>query len=550
VDVTIWLAFIAGIVSFVSPCVLPLVPAYIGYMGGRVTQTVAMTSAGQIFTPTLSRRFSTVMHGVFFVAGFTFVFVSLGLLGTAFVSVIGGQNVSAVTGIIGRLGGVMIIFFGLHFMGVLPSFFKWLSTDEKALSNSVLSLGFALVGAILIVWGFTGTLAIWDAEAWRFVPIWSPALALIMLAIFLLWLFLGGAFTQPKIFWTRTVNAIQNALYADTRRQMQAPGQNGYAGSALMGVVFSAGWTPCIGPVYGAVLTLAANGGDVAQAGILLAFYSLGLGIPFLLTAFLLDGAQGLLRRLQRHMHTIELASGAFLILIGVLVASGQLQSLSQQFANSPEFVEFSIGLEESVIGLVNGNAEQSVAPVETTPESAISDLILTNPETAQEVPTEATESAVASILELAANSGPSVGIGIGNIAPEFETVTDSGQPVRLSDMRGKVVLLNFWWTGCPPCRVEMPAFETIYNERKDEGFTVLAVNRGEQAGPILAFREELGVTFPMLLDTRSAITASYNVQSYPSSFLIDENGVILARHYGALTAEKARELVDEALAA
>lgn len=541
-QVTIWLAFIAGIVSFISPCVLPLVPAYIGYMGGRVTQTVAMTNAGKIYdsNTTLNRRFTTVMHGLAFVAGFTFVFVSLGLLGTAFVSVIGGQNISAVTGIIGRLGGVLIIFFGLHFMGVLPSFFKRLRADESTLNNPLLSLAVAFVGAVLILWGFTGTLAFWDAEELRFLPVWSPVIALVVLAVFLLWMFLSGALTSPQIFWTRTIDTLQNVLYADTRRQMQAPGQNGYAGSALMGVVFSAGWTPCIGPVYGTVLTLAANGGDVAQAGILLAFYSLGLGIPFLLTAFLLDGAQGVLRRLQRQMHKIELVSGAFLILIGVLVASGQLQSISQQFSNAPQFVEFSVNLEESVIGLVTGNQEAA-------PESVAADLVIANP--TQEATAEATESAIASILELASSSGPSVGIRVGNIAPEFETVTETGQPVRLSDMRGKVVLLNFWWTGCPPCRIEMPEFETIYNERRDEGFTVLAVNRGEAPAPILEFREELGVTFPMLLDTYSSITASYNVLSYPSTFVIDQNGIILARHYGPVTAEQAHEWVDEALA-
>jgi cytochrome c-type biogenesis protein len=549
VQVTIWLAFIAGIVSFISPCVLPLVPAYIGYMGGRVTQTVAMTSAGQMVTADINRRFSTVLHGAFFVAGFTFVFVSLGLLSTAFISVIGGQNITAVTDIIGRLGGVLIIFFGLHFMGVLPSFFKGLRADEDALDNPLLSVAVAIFGVLLIVWGFTGTLVIWDAESWRAIPIWAPIIALIALAVLLLWMFLGGAFFRPKLFWTRTIDVIQNALYTDTRRQLQAPGQNGYAGSALMGVVFSAGWTPCIGPVYGTVLTLAANGGDVGQAGVLLTFYSLGLGIPFLLTAFLLDGAQGLLRRLQRHMRRIELVSGAFLILIGVLVASGQLQSLSQQFANSPEFIEFSVGLEESVVDLVNGSTNEP--QIEATAESAVSDLILTNPDTAaeQEAPAAVTESAIASILELAEESGPTVGIAVGDLAPEFETVSDSGQPVRLSDMRGQVVLLNFWATWCGPCRIEMPEFEVIYNERQGEGFTVLAVNNAESAAQILAFREELDLSFPMLTDTSSAINTSYAIITYPTTFVIDAEGVIVARHFGPLSAEQARELVDAALA-
>src|SRR5690349_16038288 len=114
------LALIAGLVSFLSPCVLPLVPAYIGYMGGRVTNTVAaQASSGAALTtrPMLGSRFSTMLHGLAFVAGFTFVFVALGLLGTAFVSVIGRGNVNVVTGIIGRAGGLLIILFGLHFMG-------------------------------------------------------------------------------------------------------------------------------------------------------------------------------------------------------------------------------------------------------------------------------------------------------------------------------------------------------------------------------------------------------------------------------------------------
>src|SRR5664279_4166039 len=108
------LALIAGLVSFLSPCVLPLVPAYIGYMGGRVTNTVAaQATGGATLTtrPMLGSRFSTMLHGLAFVAGFTFVFVALGLLGTAFVSVIGRQSITTITNIIGRGGGIVIIFF-------------------------------------------------------------------------------------------------------------------------------------------------------------------------------------------------------------------------------------------------------------------------------------------------------------------------------------------------------------------------------------------------------------------------------------------------------
>src|SRR5690606_20891421 len=149
-------------------------------------------------------------------------------------------------------------------------------------------------------------------------------------------LVLGGGYNNPEAFWLKVMNTIETALYTDTRRQMNARGNTGLLGSACMGVVFSAGWTPCGGPVYGAALNLAVSGtgADIVQAGILLTAYSLGLGIPFLLTTLLLDSAQGMLRRLQRHMGRIEVLSGALLIFIGFIVATGQLQNLSQSFSN------------------------------------------------------------------------------------------------------------------------------------------------------------------------------------------------------------------------
>src|SRR4029079_17951353 len=113
---TFGLAFLVGIISFLSPCVLPLVPAYIGYMGGRLTNRVATqvtvnTNGQATLQPNARTRFDIVLHGIFFVLGFTFVFVTIGLLSTAFVQQIGGRNINLVTGIIGRLGGLLIIFF-------------------------------------------------------------------------------------------------------------------------------------------------------------------------------------------------------------------------------------------------------------------------------------------------------------------------------------------------------------------------------------------------------------------------------------------------------
>ncbi len=355
--INLWIALVAGLVSFLSPCVLPLVPAYIGYMGGRVTNTVAAQAGGGIVVrPTGISRISTMLHGVMFVIGFTFVFVVFGLLTTTFIRQVGGQNVALVRDIIGRVGGVVIIFFGLHFMGVMPALFqRFLASSLSA--SPLSSLIFALFGAALLAWALIDLLIV------------LPALVL-----FALWLIIGGAFTTPGAFWERTLNGIQRALYADTRRQMVAKGEQGYASSALMGVVFAAGWTPCIGPIYGSILTLAAQGSDIGGAAAQMIAYSLGLGIPFLLAALLLDSAQAGLRRIQRHLHKIELVSGTFLILVGVLVASGRLQLLSQNFAN--QFADFSYRLEECSaawssgeigFGDIVGCMNESAAPIEAT---------------------------------------------------------------------------------------------------------------------------------------------------------------------------------------
>lgn len=368
-DVTLGIAFFAGIVSFISPCVLPLVPAYIGYMGGRMTNTVAAQvsvqagegGAAAAATPNrLLLRFSTVMHGAAFVLGFTAVFVTLGVMLTAFVQVIGGQNVNMVTGIIGRIGGVVIIVFGLHFMGVLPGIFNWMRSQESRAFHLGLVIGFAVLGSVVLLWGFAGTLAYWDPYLWRGFDgeiartVWAPIIGLLSTAVFLAWTFLSGAFQNPQGFVEDQTDALEMMLYADTRQQMDANANSGLLSSALMGVVFAAGWTPCIGPVYGAILTMSADTGQVMQAVPLLIAYSLGLGIPFLLAALMLDGAQGMVRALNKRMRAIKLVSGGFLVLIGFVIASGELQALSTRLGN--DFADFSFRVEECSIGWVEGD--------------------------------------------------------------------------------------------------------------------------------------------------------------------------------------------------
>lgn len=536
---TIGLAFLAGLLSFISPCVLPLVPAYIGYMGGRVTHTVAIQQAsGTVIHQSASNRFITLLHGLAFVAGFTFIFVVLGLLTTAFIMQIGRQNVSLIETIIARAGGVLVIFFGLHFMGIMPSLFRRALERPKLIGSPLFSLAVAVLGGALILWATVDLL-----------------IGLPVLVIFLLWLALGGALTRPLTFWQRTLTGLQTALYSDTRKMMTARSGQGFAGSAVMGIVFAAGWTPCIGPVYGAVLTMAANGGDVGQAGTLLGAYSLGLGIPFLLAAVLLDSAQSLLRRIQKRMHIIELVTGSFLVVMGVLIATGRLQQLSNTFAG--QFDQFSSSVETCVLGFANGeiplgqvgpclNGETVTA---SSPASSGFEFLETAPTAAPAATQESKTTGLNTITGLAqaraqAPSGAAPGIEVGNRAVDFSAQTDDGQSIRLMDLRGKVVFVNFWATWCGPCREEMPTFDRAYRENGGKTLAVLAVNNRETPGDIAAFRREVSVGFPLALDESGSIQQLYGVRQYPTTLVVDAAGVIRARHVGPLSASDIESLV------
>jgi len=116
-----------------------------------------------------------------------------------------------------------------------------------------------------------------------------------------------------------------------------------------------------------------------------------------------------------------------------------------------------------------------------------------------------------------------------GFLAPDFELKTPKGETVKLSDLRGQAVLVNLWATWCPPCRAEMRTIETMYNEYKDQGFTVLAVNMTYQDVPldVMPFVNEQKLTFPILLDETGEMANAYQLKSLPSSFFLNREGII-----------------------
>lgn len=457
-DVSLGLAFLAGIVTFISPCVLPLVPAYVGYMGGHSARAAGRED---------SNRFAVLIHGVFFVLGFAVVFVLLGIAA----GVVGDFLQSD---FVRYLGGVVIILFGLHIMGVFRVLYMRLP-------------------------------AAWQE---RLLPVYS-------------------------------------ALYADTRRQYQGNKELGYLGSAFMGLVFAAGWSPCIGPILGSVLIFVANGGDPVQGGVTLFAYAMGLGVPFLLVAVALDRVSGFLRGLQKHMHKIELAAGALLIVIGVLVMSGVLQELSKLGGES----ELAFNLELCLDELNKGNIDLAgfvpclSGPEETTStdQAALDALLPPLPEDGSAVDWAMT----AGPIETSVTGELPVGLNVGEVAPNFETQNLHGERVTLEDFRGKTVLLNFWATWCGPCRDEMPDFQYAMLDYGGS-LVVLPVNLEETPEAILTFADEENVRLNFVVDQAHRISDLYKVVAQPTTYLIAPDGTVAVKHAGPLSLEQLENYLAE----
>jgi peroxiredoxin len=123
----------------------------------------------------------------------------------------------------------------------------------------------------------------------------------------------------------------------------------------------------------------------------------------------------------------------------------------------------------------------------------------------------------------------------LGSPAPGFELADLEGTQHRLSQYRGDVVLLNFWATWCEPCRVEMPAIDKRYRQLRDKGFVVLGVDFDEPAAEVRAFRDQVNVSFPLLLDPGGKVQSLYRILGYPTSFFVDREGIVRIMHIGIM---------------
>jgi cytochrome c-type biogenesis protein len=245
-------AFAAGLLSVLSPCVMPLMPAYLSLISGISVEGLRGGEAGGDGVPAGLRR-RVLLGCAGFVAGFSSVFVLLGATATVvgrvlqtWQVVVFGLEITAV-----QIAGLVIVAMGLHLMGALP--IPWLYRDAR----------------------FGGSL-------------------------------------QPKSF----------------------------LGTYLVGAAFAFGWSPCVGPILGGILTLAGGRETVYEGMLLLAVYSAGLGIPFLLAGWSIEFFFGAFARMRRHFRSVEIVSGALLVAVGVLVASNRMAVLNDYFLFLSDLVE------------------------------------------------------------------------------------------------------------------------------------------------------------------------------------------------------------------
>jgi len=150
--------------------------------------------------------------------------------------------------------------------------------------------------------------------------------------------------------------------------------------------------------------------------------------------------------------------------------------------------------------------------------------------------------------VQLIPDFEPLEGLGIGDLAPDFEISTLEGDTLRLSDLRGQIVILNFWATWCLPCQKEMPLLVDTYTQHGDKGVTVFAVNIGEEAGVVRDFTEDFGMTFPVGLDADETVMQGYRLFGLPTTFFINRQGVIDYVVAGALRKSDYQRLVDTIL--
>jgi cytochrome c-type biogenesis protein len=385
-------ALIGGLLSFASPCVLPIVPGYLSFITGMgLDELTQKESRKKVVRAALT-------NSVTFVIGFSVVFVLLGASATAV-----GKFLQEYMGVFSKIAGVVLIIFGLHMIGVVKI---------------------------------------------------------------------------PFLLYEKRIHQEEKAT--------------GILRSFSAGLLFAFGWTPCIGPILAGILAIAATTETAQQGMALLSVYSLGLGIPFILSAVFLNAFFSVFSRIKTHLHKVEIAGGVILVALGALIFTNKLGLVSQQLS----FI----------------NLENILTP-ESSSDTLRSGTSVTSADTKASV--NADENNVAKL--------------------DFELVTVDGKTIRLSDFKGRVVAVNFWAPWCGPCRLETPGFVKIYKKYKNKGLVIIGVAAQTNESDVKKFIADYGVPYYIGISDKAA--EQYNIIGLPTTYLFDRDGKA-ATHFVGYTPE------------
>lgn len=427
--------FLQGILSFFSPCVLPLVPLYISYLAGG-TKTVAEDGTVRY------KQGRVLVNTLFFVAGVSFAFFLLGFGFTAAGKFFAGNRV-----LFARIGGIAVILFGLYQLGFFGS------------------------------------------------------------------KFLSGRVALPF----RLDKVAMNPLVA-----------------LILGFTFSFAWTPCVGPALASVLLMAGSSASASTGFLLIGLYTLGFVLPFLAVGIFTGSLLDLFKKYRKVVQYTVKVGGVLLIFMGVMMFTGWMNGvtgyLSKFGASAPA-----------------PSSSQSI-PASSEAASASGPASAPREKPAAESSPAGTEQASPGengAGETAPRENPP--------APDFTLTDQFGNTHTLSDYKGKVVFLNFWATWCPPCRMEMPDIQAMYEENggNAEDLVVLGVaspktkenpNTAEgTAEEVAQFLADNGYTYPVAMDVTGEVTMTYGITALPTTFMIDREGNVFGYVNGALT----REIMD-----
>lgn len=401
---TVMSALAAGLLSFFSPCILPLLPVYIGVLTTGVARDAESGESGKRVTLSLGRQ---AANTIAFVLGISCVFVVLGI--------------------------------GAASLG---------SFANNVYLNIVL-------GLIVFVFG----------------------------------LYLAGFLKIP-------------ALQREHRADLGKIHVRSVAGAFLLGLAFSFGWTPCVGPILGSILALAAQQGSTLQGALLLLVYALGLCVPFVVITLASSALMGRLRKLYRYLPAIQRIGGVLIAIMGVWMILSQVPTLNATMsANDDEASSSSSATVADVKGVQSGDADVSDT------STAWKNVVLTDLD---------------------------------------------GKTHRMSDYQGKPLYFEFWGSWCESCVSDLGQLTEVYNEHHKKGdvrvvSVVVPGFYGEKsADEFVSWARENNVEIPVLMDTKGSLSTYLGVTGFPTSAFVDSDGNLTKIRVGAIDKDELEKLLAE----